>query len=62
MAELHFIADDLGFDRDKSYANEVVRAGNPPPQEDWLADADIDIASGFLRRLGAEFRMDDLDG
>lgn len=50
MADLHFIADDLGFDRDKDYSVGITRA----PNEDWLADADVDLKAGFEQMLWLE--------
>lgn len=59
MPEYHFIADDLGIDRNYKYN---ASGPNAKTQEDWLEDAAIDVESGFLHRLQAEFRMDEFDG
>lgn len=54
MTELHYIADDLGFDRDKDYSTGITKA----PKEDWLADADVDLKSGFEEMLSLEAGLD----
>lgn len=57
MAELHYIADDLGFDRNwSSFGEPLVQ------RETWLDDADVELHAGVLERLRRERKVDELDG
>lgn len=53
MTGLHFIADDLGYPRDRH-----PEFGEIPSKPTWDAYAQEAIEQGALERLNAEARMD----